>query len=72
MLFDPGPSMVPNSLSDVKIEKKKTPIPLPSEASHNDICGNVVEIEGPGLGYIEIESEDKDIHGDKVGIKYFI
>ena len=53
---------------DVKIEKKKTPIPLPSEASHNDICGNVVEIEGPGLGYIEIESDDKDIHGDKVGI----
>ena len=52
---------------DVKIEKKKTPIPLPSEASHYDICGNVIEIEGPGLGYIQIDSEQGDIHGDKVG-----
>jgi len=50
---------------DVKVEKKKTPIPLPSEASHNDVCGSVIEIEGPGLGYIQIESDDGDINGDK-------
>ena len=51
---------------DSKLEKKKTPIPLPSEASHSDITGTVIDIEGPGLGYIQIESEQDDIMGDKV------
>ena len=49
-----------------KMEKKKTPIPLPSEASHREIRGSVVDIEGPGLGYLVIESQDESINNDKV------
>ena len=41
-----------------KPDKKKTPIPLPSEASHVNICGSVVDIESPGLGYLVITSSD--------------
>merc|ERR1719244_100465 len=51
---------------DNKAEKKKTPIPLPGEATHKDITGTVLEIESPGLGYLQISSEDDDtIDGDK-------
>ena len=42
---------------ETKLEKKKTPIPLPSEATHFNILGRVSEIESPGLGYLTIESE---------------
>ena len=56
-----------SSISDEsKIEKKKTPIPLPSEASHYEICGKVIEIEGPGLGYLQIKSNNREINGEKV------
>ena len=43
-----------------KPDKKKTPIPLPSEASHVNISGSVVDIESPGLGYLVITSPEGD------------
>lgn len=55
-----------NQLNTEKIDKKKTPIPLPGEASHLGICGSVVDVESPGLGYLSIESPMEDIQGDKV------
>ena len=55
-----------NQNNSDKIEKKKTPIPLPSEASHLGISGTVVDIESPGLGYLVVEAADPSITGDKV------
>ena len=56
-----------NLISSEKMDKKKTPIPLPSEASHHQIRGTVVDVESPGLGYLVIkEPEAEAINGDKV------
>ena len=55
-----------NLNSSEKMDKKKTPIPLPSEASHHMISGAVVDVESPGLGYLVIEDQDPIINGDKV------
>ena len=55
-----------NFISSDKLEKKKTPIPLPSEASHVNVCGSVVDIESPGLGYLVINSTDGLNENDKV------
>ena len=48
---------------ETKAEKKKTPIPLPEEASHRGVVGRVVEVEGPGLGYLSLQSADPAIAG---------
>ena len=56
-----------NLMTSEKIDKKKTPIPLPSEASHHQISGVVVEVESPGLGYLVIQEPGAEaINGDKV------
>ena len=44
---------------ETKMEKKKTPIPLPSEASHFNVKGTVSEMESPGLGYLTIDLPDR-------------
>ena len=44
---------------ETKLEKKKTPIPLPSEASHFNVKGIVSEMESPGLGYLTIDLPDR-------------
>ena len=44
---------------ETKLEKKKTPIPLPSEASHFNVKGFVSEMESPGLGYLTIDLPDR-------------
>jgi len=49
-----------------KDRKTKSQIPLPSEATHTDIIGTVVEIETPGLGYLIIKCDDPSLRGQKV------
>lgn len=52
------------SSDENKVEKKKTSIPLPNEATHFKISGEVIEVESPGLGYLTIKSNDYGIEGD--------
>jgi len=51
-------------LEEVKKERKN-PIPLPKEATHTNIKGKIVEIEGPGLGKMQVISTEKEIHGNR-------